>query len=79
MLQRGALEEAAQCKIHTAALVIAHLAILKPSEAVTVEKLAFKNLSPNLSPEIYTPQSELVSLSFPLAFTVLDVLYNLNL
>lgn len=48
-------EEAAQCRIHLSALISTYLGILKPTESVPVDKLAFTQTAPNIEPEFVTP------------------------
>ncbi|KAL6067850.1 Dedicator of cytokinesis protein 6 [Balamuthia mandrillaris] len=49
-------EEAAQCKIHIAALVCGYLALLKSPEAIPVDKSAFRRAAPNIGGELNLPQ-----------------------
>lgn len=48
------LEEAAQCKIHLAALISAYLKLLKPSEAVLLPPDCLKRAAPNSHLELQT-------------------------
>ncbi len=44
-------EEAAQCRIHLSALVSTYLTLLKPAEAVPVDRIAFEAAAPNSASE----------------------------
>lgn len=53
----GHLEEAAQCKIHLAALISAYLQVLKPHEAVTLPLDCLRRASPNSLVELQVPET----------------------
>lgn len=48
--------EAAQCRIHISAIVCGYLTLLKPTEAIVVDKEAFMRLSPNITEDLNIPQ-----------------------
>lgn len=48
--------EAAQCRIHICAIVSGYLTLLKPTEAIVVDKEAFMRLSPNIAEDLVIPQ-----------------------
>jgi len=52
---KGNLEEAAQCRIHMSAIISEFLKLVKPLEAIHVEKQAFKRLSPNIAQDLIIP------------------------
>jgi len=53
--ERGAYEEAAQCKIHLGALVCEYLALLRPNEAIPIDKSAFKKAAPTVGGHLNLP------------------------
>jgi hypothetical protein len=50
-------EEAAQCRIHLAALVSTYLSLVRPGEAVPVDSRALAEAAPNVAPEFEAAKS----------------------